>query len=106
AAEVRRALSAGQDAALLLATAGRPPDEAAALADGLKELERAVATRAAAAEKLDPLARSDRADDVAAWLDDHGVPDSYDVAGTLVDAGLGAPWLGALTQRAPTHAVA
>src|SRR5437588_6100467 len=34
AAELRRALSAGQDAALLLATAGRPPDEAAALADG------------------------------------------------------------------------
>jgi signal transduction histidine kinase len=105
AAELRRALSAGQDAALLLATAGRPPDEAAALADGLKELERAMAAHAAAAETLDPLARSDREDDIAAWLDDHGVPDSYDVAGTLVDAGLDAAWLEGLAQRVPADAL-
>src|SRR5437764_1560768 len=105
AAELRRALSAGQDAALLLATAGRQPDEAAALADGLNDVARAMATRAAAAETLDPLARSDREDDVAAWLDDHGVPDSYDAAGTLVDAGLDAAWLEGLAQRVPADAL-
>ena len=101
AAELRRALSAGQDAALLLAMAGRPPDEAAALIAGLNDVTRALATRAAAEEKLDPLARSDREDDVAAWLDDHGVPDSYDAAGTLVDAGLDAVWLEGLAQYVP-----
>jgi signal transduction histidine kinase len=64
-----------------------------------------MATRAAAAEQLDPLARSDREDDVAAWLDDHGVPDSYDVAGTLVDAGLDAAWLEGLARRVPAAAL-
>jgi CRP-like cAMP-binding protein len=101
AAELRRVLSEGQDATLLLATAGRPPEEAAALADGLKALARELAARTAAAQRLDPLARSDREDSVAAWLDDHGVLDSYDAAGTLVDAGLDAAWLEGMAQRVP-----
>jgi len=105
ASELRRALGDGQEAALLLATAGRPPDEAAALTDGLTEVRRAMVARAAAAETLDPLARSDREDAVAAWLDDHGVPDSYDVAGTLVDAGLDAAWLEGTAQRVPVEAL-
>jgi signal transduction histidine kinase len=64
-----------------------------------------MAAHAAAAETLDPLSRSDREDDIAAWLDDHGVPDSYDVAGTLVDAGLDAAWLEGLAQRVPAGAL-
>ena len=105
ATELRRVLSDGQAAAMLLATAGRPPDEAAALADGLNGLTRELASRTAMAERLDPLARSDREDIVAAWLDDHGVPESYDAAGTLVDAGLDAAWLEGLAQRVPPEAL-
>jgi signal transduction histidine kinase len=105
AAELRRVLSDGRDAALLLTTAGRPPDEAAALADGLNDLTRNLAARSAAAERLDPLEHSDREDIVAAWLDDHGLLESYDTAGTLVDAGLDAAWLEALAQRVPPEAL-
>ena len=101
AAELRRVLSEGQAATLLLATAGRPADEAAALTGGLEGLMRELAARTAAADLLDPLARSDREDSVAAWLDDHGFPESYDAAGTLVDAGLDAAWLEDTARRVP-----
>jgi signal transduction histidine kinase len=99
ASELRRVLSEGEDAMLLLVTAGRPPEEAAALADGLKALTRELAARTAGAQPLDPLARSDREDIVAAWLADHGVPESDDAAGTLVDAGLDAAWLEGMAQQ-------
>jgi signal transduction histidine kinase len=101
AAELRRVLSDGQSATLLLVTAGRPASEAAALKDLLNELAKELAACAASAEPLDPLARSDREDGVAAWLDDHGVTESYDAAGTLVDAGLDAAWLEDVAQRVP-----
>jgi signal transduction histidine kinase len=105
AAELRRVLSEGQQATLLLATAGRPPDEAAALTDSLNGLAQDLAARAAAAEPLDPLARSDREDSIAAWLDGHGVPESYDAAGTLVDAGLDVAWLDGVAQTVPAEAL-
>ncbi len=105
ASELRRVLSDGQEAALLLATAGRSPDQAAALTDGLKGLLHHVAIRVAVAEQLDPLERSDREDSMAAWLDERGVPESYDAAATLVDAGLDVAWLETVVQRVPPEAL-
>jgi signal transduction histidine kinase len=101
AAELRRILNDGQEAALLLATSGRSPDDAAALTDGLQGLMRHVTTRSTEVERLDPLARSDREDSIAAWLDDRGIPESYDAAGTLVDAGLDVDWLETVAQHVP-----
>ncbi|HEX6507517.1 MAG TPA: ATP-binding protein [Chloroflexota bacterium] len=105
AAELRRVLSDEQDAALLLATAGRSPSEAAALTNGLKDLGRELEERRATAERLDPLAYSDREDTLAAWLDDHGVSKSYDAAGTLVDAGVDVAWLEDVAQSVPPEAL-
>ncbi len=105
ASDLRGALRDQWDAALLLATAGRPPDEASLLTTHLKDLQQEVAARTAAARPLDPLARGDREDAIAAWLDDHGIPDSYDVAGTLVDAGLDVAWLEGLALRVPPEAL-
>jgi signal transduction histidine kinase len=104
-AELGRVLNDGQDAALLLATFGRSPDEAAALTAGLQGLTHDVTARRRRVEQLDPLARSDRVDSVATWLDDHGVPESYDPAGSLVDAGLDAAWLEMVAQRVPPEAL-
>jgi len=101
ASELRGVLREGWDAALMLASAGRTTADANALTAGMAGLRLDVAERAAGAQQLDPLARSDRADTVAAWLDDHGVPDSYDVAGTLVDAGLDTAWLTGMALRVP-----
>jgi signal transduction histidine kinase len=102
AAELRRVLSDGQDTTLLLATAGRPPQEAEALAGGLEGLMHEAATHEAVGP-LDPLTRSDREDAVADWLDDHDVPESYDAAGALVDVGFDLEWLEHVAARVPAE---
>ena len=37
---------------------------------------------------LSPLDRSEREEEITAWLEDHDVADAWDIAGTFVDAGL------------------
>ena len=58
-------------------------DEAAFLADLAHEAHGRPSTVG-----LGPLDRADREDVLAAWLDERGVADAYDLAPTLVDAGL------------------
>jgi hypothetical protein len=53
------------------------------------------------APELDHLARSDRSESVANWLDAHHVPDAWDIAPTLVNSGLDSDWLAALTDKLP-----
>ena len=47
---------------------------------------------------LDTLERSDREDELADWLEDHGVEDGFELAPTLVSAGLDAGRLAALAE--------
>lgn len=42
---------------------------------------------------LSPLAAADREDAIDAWLDDHGITNSWRYASTLVEAGLDGSWL-------------
>jgi len=51
--------------------------------------------------ELDHLARSDRAEAVAAWLEAHSVAAAWDLAPTFVNAGLDAGWLEKLTEKIP-----
>jgi len=53
------------------------------------------------APELDHLARSDRAEFVAHWLDAHGVAGAWDIAPTFVNAGLDSAWLAELTDKLP-----
>ncbi len=53
------------------------------------------------APELDHLARSDHAESVAGWLDSHGVAGAWDLAPTLVNAGLDSAWLAELTDKLP-----
>ena len=59
----------------------------------LVELQQQAVEQVAKAPKLDPLAASDKEDELADWLDDHEVPSGWQVAPTLVQAGLDVPWL-------------
>jgi signal transduction histidine kinase len=56
---------------------------------------------ASKAPELDHLARSDRAESVANWLDDRGVAGAWDLAPTFVNAGLDSAWLAELTDKLP-----
>ena len=55
-----------------------------------------VAKRTENSPKLDSLDRSDREDEVAVWLEDHGA-EPWDLSPTLVNAGLDVEWLESLT---------
>jgi signal transduction histidine kinase len=58
--------------------------------------------------ELDHLARSDRAEIIAAWLNTHGVAAAWDLAPTFVNAGLDTAWLDELNHKIPStsHAAA
>ncbi len=51
--------------------------------------------------ELDHLARSDRADSIAIWLEAHGVAGAWDLAPTFVNAGLDSVWLAELADKLP-----
>lgn len=55
----------------------------------LRSLESEIRAGAARQPELDALARSDRSAQVEEWLDARGVPEAWDLAPMLVDAGLG-----------------
>ena len=58
-----------------------------------------VARRAKEAPKLDSLDQSDKEDEVAIWLEDHGLEDAPLLSPTLVSAGLGEEWLNDLEEN-------
>jgi signal transduction histidine kinase len=60
-----------------------------------------AAQRVAAAPKLTALESSDREDELADWLDDHGISHAYEIAPTFVSAGLDADWLELVANAAP-----
>ncbi len=53
----------------------------------IAQLDRDWMQQAGAQSALDTLERSDREEEVASWLGDHGVPNAWDLAPSLVDAG-------------------
>ena len=56
---------------------------------------------ASKAPELDHLARTDRAESVANWLDERGVAGAWDLAPTFVNVGLDSAWLAGLTDKLP-----
>jgi signal transduction histidine kinase len=77
-------------------------DELAGIAAGLQDgavlaallrLQSQTARRATRAPELTALQASDREDEIADWLADHGVSDSWDLAPSFVQAGLDTDWL-------------
>jgi signal transduction histidine kinase len=106
AAAVRRAADqlaaavAGQEAAALrLGALTLSPEQIVAL-EALRQ-----AAGAAPAE-LDPLARSDREDELAFFLEDQGVADAWEMAPSLVAAGLDQASVAATAAALPAAAVA
>jgi signal transduction histidine kinase len=51
--------------------------------------------------ELDHLARSDRADSIASWLDSQGISSAWDLAPTFVNAGLDSAWLAKAMDKLP-----
>jgi signal transduction histidine kinase len=64
-----------------------------------------VAQRAENAPALDSLDRSDREEEIAGWLEERGIEESWDLSPTLVGAGLDRGWLEDLAGRIPEEAL-
>jgi signal transduction histidine kinase len=64
----------------------------------LADLERELTEGSRTPVLLDPLEQSDREDKLTDWLEDHGVEDAFELAPTLVAAGLDAERLDALAE--------
>lgn len=69
---------------------GNYPREAIA---ELIEIQERTVERVAKAPALTPLEASDREDELADWLEDHGIPEGWRIAPTFVQAGLDTDWL-------------
>ena len=65
-----------------------------------------VARRSAPAGSLDSLEMSDLEDELALWMEDHGVEEGWEVSATLAGAGLDTVWLEELAGRVPEEALA
>lgn len=64
-----------------------------ATSKSLVAIQERTAERVAKAQALSPLEASDREDELADWLDDHGVQGGWQIAPTFVQGGLDVDWL-------------
>jgi signal transduction histidine kinase len=75
-----------------LAVIARGPYQRATL-EALVKLQENAVEKVAKAQKLDPLTASDREDEVSDWLDANSITNGWQIAPTLVQAGLDPAWL-------------
>jgi signal transduction histidine kinase len=59
----------------------------------LVELQERTAEQVAKAVPLSPMEAADREDELTDWFDEHGIGEAWDLAATLVQAGLDTGWL-------------
>jgi signal transduction histidine kinase len=93
--EAREAFRESSSRAVKLGELEMSPIERALVAG----LPAEVAERAEDAPTLDSLERSDKEDEVALWLEDHGVEEAWELSPTLVGAGLDTDWLEELADH-------
>jgi signal transduction histidine kinase len=85
-----------------LATAAVDPKALVALT----ELQEAAVEKMAKAEKLTPMQVGEAEDQLSDWLDDHGLDDAWDLAPTLVAAGVDTDWLDEVAESVPATLLA
>jgi signal transduction histidine kinase len=73
----------------------------AAQLEYIAQVQREIALRQGPAIPLDPLARSDREDEIADWLEAHRVEDGWSLAASLVEANLDTMWLEEFASHLP-----
>ena len=69
----------------------------------LTELQEAAVRRIGSADELSPVEVGDAEDALADWLDDHDIPGSWDLAPTLVSAGVDTAWLDEVAATVPAE---
>ena len=96
-ARLREMLAEMRDKLGLLVQSQLPVEKLEAVAD----LAAGALASRRDAPNLSPIEASDREDEVTDWLADHGIAGDWDIAPTLVAAGLGVDWLEELVKVTP-----
>ncbi|MBV8886929.1 MAG: cyclic nucleotide-binding domain-containing protein [Chroococcidiopsidaceae cyanobacterium CP_BM_RX_35] len=65
----------------------------------LTALQQDAIAQAQNALSLDPLSQSDREDQIVEWMDNHHIPNAWQLAATLVNAGLDSEWLDRISAQ-------
>jgi signal transduction histidine kinase len=65
----------------------------------LTALQQDIIQRGQTALPLDPMVQSDREDQITEWMEAHHIPNGWQLASTLVNAGLDIDWLNQLSER-------
>jgi signal transduction histidine kinase len=99
---LRQAFTSVRSAALQLEKRGLPLPSRVFLA----QLDRDWIEQAGAQSALDTLERSEREEEFAEWLDNHNVPNSWDLAASLVDAGCNRNTLEQVANQIPAEFLA
>jgi signal transduction histidine kinase len=99
---LRQAFTSVRTAALQLEKRGLPLSSRVFLA----QLDRDWIEQAGAQSALDTLERSEREEEFAEWLDNHNVPNSWDLAASLVDAGCNRNTLEQVANQIPAEFLA
>jgi signal transduction histidine kinase len=99
---IREAFYSVRTAAIQLEKRGLPLESRLFLA----QLDRDWIEEAGAQTALDTLERSEREEEFAAWLDNHNVPNSWDLAASLVDAGCNRSTLEQVANQIPAEFLA
>jgi signal transduction histidine kinase len=71
----------------------------------LMDVSQSALARAGKSEPLDSVTRSDREEEVATWLEQHGVADGWKLSPAFVGAGLDGKELAALAAKLPAEAL-
>jgi signal transduction histidine kinase len=71
----------------------------------ISQMQQEISQRSAPAIPLDPLTRSDLEEGLINWLDAHGVEESWNLAPSLMDAGLDVAWLQGFASHLPQTAL-
>jgi signal transduction histidine kinase len=99
AANLRTALTSVRAAVLKLDREGLPAESRLFLA----ELERDRAEEVGLQSALDSLDRSDHEEEVAGWLQQHSIPNAWDLAAALVDLGFTKDTLQKVSENVPAR---
>lgn len=73
--------------------------------EALAALEREAVEHAAAPPSLGTLELGDLEDEVASWLEKHGLEEDFELSSTFAGAGLDAEWLGEVEAEVPNEAL-
>ena len=94
----------GLDLARSVASGRLTPTDLAALEAVAAEAQHRAAGGEGPGPGLSSIELSDREDEVAAWLEERGVEDGWDLSPAFVGAGLDVAWLEGAASRLPEHA--